>query len=206
MHCLLDDTGGTHHQQLGIALRAESRCKYGCTIVCGLRPTTSSSSAKRKQKRNNSIIRRQRRRWRNSASSSSMVASELEMSNVPFHILYPLDRLSVGQPIHEHCCTSTSSTSYRNDALAVVCDMSPLRHAREWTEVQAAPLLSTSNVPLYQVDAHNIVPVCMASPKREVGARTLRPGARHRPPPSLNLPCTPVQYCVHPPDTMARST
>lgn len=27
---------------------------------------------------------------------------------------------------------------------------------------------------MYQVDAHNVVPVWMASPKREVGARTLR--------------------------------
>ena len=73
------------------------------------------------------------------------------------------------------------STSYRNNSLAVVCDMSPLRYTQEWTKVQAAPLLSALNVPLYQVDAHNIVPVWMASPKREVGARTLRPGARHRP-------------------------
>jgi len=124
-----------------------------------------------------------------------VVASELELSNVPFHILRPSDRSSVGQSIHAHCCRRTSSSSssssssstsaststsasYRNnasDALAVVCDMSPLRYARDWTEGQAAPLLSASNVPLYQVDAHNIVPVWMASPKREVGARTLRP-------------------------------
>jgi deoxyribodipyrimidine photo-lyase len=53
--------------------------------------------------------------------------------------------------------------------------MSPLRHFRQWTETQAAPLLETASIPLYQVDAHNIVPVWMASPKREVGARTLRP-------------------------------
>ena len=54
-----------------------------------------------------------------------VVDSKLEMSDVPFHILCPLDRSSVGQSIHKHCCTSTSSTSYRNNALAVVCDMSP---------------------------------------------------------------------------------
>jgi len=42
-------------------------------------------------------------------------------------------------------------------------------------ECQAAPLLIDSGVPLYQVDAHNVVPVWHASPKREVGARTLRP-------------------------------
>ena len=50
----------------------------------------------------------------------------------------------------------------------------PLRHTQEWTKVQAAPVLSALNVPLYQVDAHNIVPVWMESLKREVGARTLR--------------------------------
>ena len=36
-------------------------------------------------------------------------------------------------------------------------------------------MLAAAGVPLYQVDAHNVVPVWMASPKREVGARTLRP-------------------------------
>jgi len=107
-----------------------------------------------------------------------VVASELELSYVPFHILCPSDRSLVGQSIHAHCCSTSTSTSHRNtalDALAVICDMSPLRHARDWTEGQAAPLFSASNVPLYQVDAHNIVPVWVASPKREVGARTLRP-------------------------------
>jgi deoxyribodipyrimidine photo-lyase len=41
-------------------------------------------------------------------------------------------------------------------------------------------------VPFHEVDAHNIVPVWVASDKREVGARTLRPKI-HR-----NL----AEYCV----------
>ncbi len=57
----------------------------------------------------------------------------------------------------------------------VVCDTSVLRHARRWNE---SPVLRESldaiDVPLYQVDAHNVVPIWYASPKREVGARTLR--------------------------------
>jgi deoxyribodipyrimidine photo-lyase len=57
----------------------------------------------------------------------------------------------------------------------VVCDMNPLRPFRQWIEEQAAPLLEGRKIPLHQVDAHNVVPVWYASPKREVGARTLRP-------------------------------
>ena len=61
------------------------------------------------------------------------------------------------------------------NAKLVICDFSPLRMFRKWMEEEAAPLLSKDNIPLYQVDAHNIVPVWVASNKREVGARTLRP-------------------------------
>lgn len=32
-----------------------------------------------------------------------------------------------------------------------------------------------ATVPFHEVDAHNVVPVWVASDKREVGARTLRP-------------------------------
>lgn len=60
-------------------------------------------------------------------------------------------------------------------ARVVVCDASPLRRYRRWTEIEAAPALEAAGVPLYQVDAHNVVPVWIASDKREVGARTLRP-------------------------------
>lgn len=98
-----------------------------------------------------------------------VVAKELSSSQVPFDVVCPTSREAVGETIHSHC------TSSSHNALAVVCDMSPLRLPRKYTEDQAAPLFDQSEVPLYQVDAHNIVPVWMASPKREVGARTLRP-------------------------------
>jgi deoxyribodipyrimidine photo-lyase len=102
-----------------------------------------------------------------------IVAKELSSCNVPFDILCPTSRDTVGSAIHSYCTTTASS--HNNDALAVVTDFSPLRLPRTYTEDQAAPLLDASQIPLYQVDAHNIVPVWMASPKREVGARTLRP-------------------------------
>jgi len=98
-----------------------------------------------------------------------VVSEELSSAKVPFDVLCPPSRSMVGDSIKSYC------TSPSHDALAVVCDMSPLRHPRTWTEKQAAPALEKDGIPLYQVDAHNIVPVWMASPKREVGARTLRP-------------------------------
>ena len=59
-------------------------------------------------------------------------------------------------------------------AALVFTDMAPLRLPMQWVR-DAAALLGRSGVPLVQVDAHNIVPVWLASDKQEVGARTLRP-------------------------------
>ncbi|KAL7486825.1 hypothetical protein ACHAW6_015508 [Cyclotella cf. meneghiniana] len=98
-----------------------------------------------------------------------IVAEELNRVDVSLDVLLPDSRDEVGTTMHAHV------TSSQHEALAVVCDMSPLRIPRSWVEVQAVPHLERDNVPLYQVDAHNIVPVWMASNKREVGARTLRP-------------------------------
>ncbi len=53
----------------------------------------------------------------------------------------------------------------------VVCDFDPLRHKQTWQRAIAARL----DVPVIEVDAHNIVPARWVSDKREVGARTLRP-------------------------------
>jgi deoxyribodipyrimidine photo-lyase len=95
-----------------------------------------------------------------------MVEEELQEKHVPFVVLKPGSHTEVGTQVYEHT---------RNDAIAVVCDMSPIRHFRDWMENQASPLFDQSNIPLIQIDAHNVVPVWFASPKREVGARTLRP-------------------------------
>ena len=56
------------------------------------------------------------------------------------------------------------------DAGLVVVDQSPLRLGRRWREAVAAAV----SCPVHEVDAHNVVPVWEASPKLEVGARTLR--------------------------------
>jgi deoxyribodipyrimidine photo-lyase len=59
----------------------------------------------------------------------------------------------------------------RHRAGAVVTDFDPLRQKRLW-KIAAAQKLA---VPLVEVDAHNIVPAWVASPKQEYGAYTLRP-------------------------------
>ena len=96
-----------------------------------------------------------------------IVEQNLHEKNVNFEVLMPDDDGSVGETVSKHLID--------NNAAATIVDMSPLRQFRQWMEVQTAPRLSSVNIPLFQCDAHNVVPVWYASPKREVGARTLRP-------------------------------
>lgn len=56
----------------------------------------------------------------------------------------------------------------------VVADFCPLRDPLSWVE-DAGKRLKKKNIPLYQVDAHNIVPCWVTSNKLEFGARTIRP-------------------------------
>ncbi len=54
---------------------------------------------------------------------------------------------------------------------ALVTDFSPLMHSRNWKHAIARGI----SIPFYEVDAHNIVPCWVATPKQEFGAYTLRP-------------------------------
>ena len=54
---------------------------------------------------------------------------------------------------------------------AVVCDFDPLRIKREWRR----QLAEQASCAVIDVDAHNIVPVWLASDKAEFGAYTIRP-------------------------------
>lgn len=60
----------------------------------------------------------------------------------------------------------------RCGASNIIVDFSPLKIAREWREGVCKGVSSTVSV--YEVDAHNIVPVWVASEKQEYGARTIR--------------------------------
>jgi len=98
------------------------------------------------------------------------VHDELKAKNVPFHVIHTsYERQHQQQPnVLENFLNEYNPS-------VVVCDTNVLRHVRRWNESPALKnALDAINIPLYQVDAHNIVPVWYASPKREVGARTLR--------------------------------
>ncbi|XP_037716556.1 deoxyribodipyrimidine photo-lyase-like [Drosophila subpulchrella] len=58
------------------------------------------------------------------------------------------------------------------DIGAVICDFAPLRLPRKWVEDVGKAL--PKSVPLVQVDAHNVVPLWVASDKQEYAARTIR--------------------------------
>jgi len=57
------------------------------------------------------------------------------------------------------------------DAHALVCDFDPLRIKRVWLK----QLLKSIAVPVWEVDAHNIIPAWQTSRKKEYGAYTIRP-------------------------------
>lgn len=83
---------------------------------------------------------------------------------IPFHLLRGSAADVLPQFLRDH------------GAAAVVTDMSPLRVPRRWVEDVGASLAkATPALPLYQVDAHNIVPIWSASDKQEYAARTMRP-------------------------------
>jgi deoxyribodipyrimidine photo-lyase len=87
------------------------------------------------------------------------IAGDLARLNLPFFLL-------PGDPARE-----LPGLVERCGAGAVVNDFSPLRLVRGWKTAVAAAI----GVSLEEVDAHNIVPCWVASPKAEYGAYTLRP-------------------------------
>lgn len=57
----------------------------------------------------------------------------------------------------------------------VVCDYSPLRHHKNWVSKVVENIQDSEDMELLQVDAHNIVPVWVASEKERIRAQFLRP-------------------------------
>ncbi len=87
------------------------------------------------------------------------VEADLKTLNIPFVLLQ-------GEP-----ATELTHFAETMKAGVVVTDFSPLKIARAWKKEVARQLAA----PLYEVDAHNIVPCWIASGKQEYSARTLRP-------------------------------
>ena len=89
-------------------------------------------------------------------------ARSLKQFNIPFFLL-------TGDPL-----TEIPDFLQRHKAGALVTDFDPLRIKRAWKTGVAKKL----SIPFHEVDAHNIVPCWVASPKQEYGAYTLRPRLR----------------------------
>ncbi|XP_053315662.1 deoxyribodipyrimidine photo-lyase-like isoform X2 [Spea bombifrons] len=88
------------------------------------------------------------------------VAEECKGLNIPFHLLIGYAKDVLPAFVEEHSIAG------------VVTDFSPLRVPMRWVEDVCEKL--PKDVPLVQVDAHNIVPCWSASNKQEYGARTIR--------------------------------
>ncbi len=84
---------------------------------------------------------------------------DLEEKNIPFYML-------LGDPEKE-----INKFVEDNEVGCVVTDFTPLKLPRSWRD----KLEKSLDVPFYEVDARNVVPVWEASPKQEYGAYTIRP-------------------------------
>lgn len=87
------------------------------------------------------------------------VAEECKKLNVNFHML----RGDHGKEIPKFLTD--------NRIGALVCDFSPLRIHRSWVD---SIKKNIGTIPFVQVDAHNVVPIWIASDKQEYAARTIR--------------------------------
>ena len=87
------------------------------------------------------------------------VEARLQEKNIPFYML-------TGKPEKE-----ISSFIEKYGIGTLVTDFDPLRIKRKWKEEVAR----RTDIPIHEVDAHNIVPCWVASPKQEYAAYTIRP-------------------------------
>ena len=83
----------------------------------------------------------------------------LKKLNISFHLLTGRSEIEIDRFCH------------KLQAGALISDFSPLRINRQWKEALAKKLQAA----FYEVDAHNIVPCWITSPKQEYAAYTIRP-------------------------------
>ena len=87
------------------------------------------------------------------------VEQSLKHLNIPFFLIHGNPEKEIPHFLND------------NDACALVSDFSPLRINRDWKK----SLVEQIEFPFYEVDAHNIVPAWVASPKQEWAAYSFRP-------------------------------
>lgn len=88
------------------------------------------------------------------------VENDLKMKGIPFFMV-----------IEKEGVESLLEFFREKEIGLLVTDFSPLRIAREWS----ATVRQKLELPMYGVDAHNIVPIWEASDKKEFAAHTIRP-------------------------------
>ena len=88
--------------------------------------------------------------------------SDLKKKNIPFYLLTGFPEQEVPAFIEEYGVGT------------LVTDFDPLRIKKQWKDSVAKRIA----IPFYEVDAHNIVPCWVVSPKQEYGAYTFRPKIR----------------------------
>ena len=91
------------------------------------------------------------------------VDKELQKYDIPMYFLY-------GDPAEE-----IPKFVKKEKIGGVIADFNPLKWKMSWDDKIAKAL----DIPFVRVDAHNIVPCWVASPKQQFGAYTLRPKIHH---------------------------
>lgn len=123
-----------------------------------------------------------RRQWDFKVRGLEEVDLQLKKMHIPFFLV--VEKVSMKSHISKRVvCVSDSESSmsdFTQSIFSDVCgipvgeivtDFSPVKEMRAWTEA----LVLKSKVKTTVIDAHNIVPVHVASSKREFGAYTIRP-------------------------------
>ena len=101
------------------------------------------------------------RAWSFALRGMAEVARQCEAAGIRFVLLRGAPETVIRLAVSEH-------------ASLFVTDFSPLRHDRAWRDTVGAQLFG-EGIAACEVDAHNVVPVWIASQKLEYAARTLRP-------------------------------
>jgi deoxyribodipyrimidine photo-lyase len=91
--------------------------------------------------------------------SLQRLEKELSAKNISFFLLQGLPELEIPKFL------------IRKRISALVTDFDPLRVKKEWKN----NVVKEISIPVYEVDAHNIIPCWVASPKQEFAAYTFRP-------------------------------
>ncbi|MBN1780232.1 deoxyribodipyrimidine photo-lyase [bacterium] len=99
------------------------------------------------------------RQYRFMLESLKQVAAGLKELHIPFFMFYGFPK--------DHIPNLVKDTG----AGLIVADFDPLRIKRQWK----TDVIERIAAPVHEVDAHNIVPCWMASPKQEYAAYTFRP-------------------------------